>query len=319
MTEAPSRFLPEHIRDSLQSSIPVQRSASNICLYNFGSSNVAADAVSSYVFEKKPIQIHTIVDRIVPAWVDDSVDVIIMSYSGNNQEVEEVYLKAKKKTDRIHCITSGGKLKDLCQSGNDDLVLIPKNLADSEATGYEIGSLINLYESLGIQGIKNSMLESLPDIINYRDSIWNSGYPAHIAEFIGEKIPVIYCIGELRAVHKRWKMLINQVLGRLAFSGELPEFDHNEIVSWTEDKDNNDFAMLMFKTQTESKMLDLIVDTVTDLLSEYNLNIEIIELDGKLMERCIKGIILADAVVNSMEESSRCQKQRKDYTNSLMT
>ena len=307
MSDAPTRFLPEHIRESLKHTIPTQRPAHNICLYNFGSSNIAADVVSSYVFENSAVQVHTIVDNMTPAWVNDSVDVIIMSYSGNNQEMEEVYLGAKSRTSRIHCITSGGKLKKLCLEGNDELIQIPEGLSDAEATGYEIGVLVNLYESLGIRGIRDAMLESLPRIEEYRDSTWDSDYASKIANSIENRIPVIYCIGELRSVHKRWKMLINQILGRLAFSGELPEFDHNEIVSWTEDKDSKDFTILMFKTETESAMLNKIIKTVTELLPEYELNLEIIELDGKLMERGIKGIVLADAVIAQMKEAQRCR------------
>ena len=106
----------------------------------------------------------------------------------------------------------------------------------------------------------------------------------------------------MRAVHKRWKMLINQVIGKLAFSGELPEFDHNEIVSWTEDRNNREFMILMFRIRTDSELLNKIEDTVTGLLPEYKLNIKVIDLEGELMERAIKGIILADAVVGCMME-----------------
>ena len=306
MSDAPTRLLPEHIKESLEHIIPAQRPARNICLYNFGSSNIAADVVSSYVFENSAVQVHTIVDNMIPAWVNDTVDVVIMSYSGNSQEIEEVYSGAKNRTSRIHCITSGGKLKELCLKGKDELILIPERLSDAEATGYEIGVLVNLYESLGIHGIRDTMLESLPRIEDYRNSIWDSDCARKLADSIGSRIPVIYCVGELRSVHKRWKMLINQVLGRLAFSGELPEFDHNEIVSWTEDKDSKDFTILMFKTETESAMLNRIVNTVTELLPEYDLNLEIIELNGKLMERGIKGIVLADAVISHMEAVRRC-------------
>ena len=301
MIDGPTRSLPEHIRDSLGSGIPAQAPASNVCLYNFEASNVAADVVSSYIFENSAVQVHTIVDRMVPAWVDGDVDVVIMSYSGDSQEAAEVYAGARMRTSRIHCITSGGRLRELCERNGGQLLPVPQGLSNSEATGYEIGILVNLYESLGVTGIRRALSDSLPGITEYRDSVWDSDYAGHLAEFIGDRIPVIYCIGELRAVHKRWKMLINQILGRLAFSGELPEFDHNEIVSWTEDGDSRDFAILMFRTQTESELLDRIVGTVTELLPEYDLNIEIIGLDGKLMERGIKGIILADAVVARMK------------------
>ncbi len=301
LTVGPTKYLPEHIRESLDHVMEPQRLATNICLYNFEASNIAADTVSSFVFNNSPVQVHTIVDRNVPSWVDRSVDVIIMSYSGNSQEVEEVYSGAKARTDRVHCITSGGRLKELCEEGGDDLILIPAGLSNADATGYEIGVLVNLYESMGIEGVRDAMTDALPRLCEYRDSVWGSEQAERIASRIKDRIPVIYCIGELRAVHKRWKMLINQVLGRLAFSGELPEFDHNEIVSWTEDHDNVEFALLMLRTESDSELLDRIVSTVTSLLPEYGLEMEVVDLDGKLMERGIRGIILADAVVNCLD------------------
>jgi len=300
LTVGPTQYLPEHIRDSLAQEIKMQKSASNICLYNFEASNIAADTVSSYVFNNSEVQVHTIVDRNVPSWVDESVDVIIMSYSGDSQEVNEVYTGAKARTNRIHCITSGGKLRELCESGGDDLILVPSGLSNADATGYEIGVLVNLYESLGIKGVKDAMLDALPGLFEYRDRVWDSEQVGRIAELIKDKIPVIYCIGELRAVHKRWKMLINQVLGRLAFSGELPEFDHNEVVSWTEDKDNEGFILIILRTESDSELLDKIVNIVTSLLPEYGLDMEVIDIQGKLMERGIRGIILADAVVSRL-------------------
>lgn len=302
MSARPTKYLPENIRKAMNIDVAPQAKAIKICLYNFESSSIAADTVSSYAFVTSDAQIHTIVDRNVPAWINDSIDVIIMSYSGDSQEIDEVYNGAKRRTSRIHCITSGGKLKDLCEQGDDDLILIPEGLSNSEATGYEIGVLVNLYEALGVDGIRAAMEEALPRIIEYRDSVWDSDQARYIATRMKDKIPIIYCIGEMRAVHKRWKMLINQVPCRLAFSGELPEFDHNEIVSWTEDSDNKDFIILMFKTQSDSELLDHIVGTVTTLLPEYGLNMLVLELHGKLMERGIRGIVLADAVINCMTE-----------------
>lgn len=301
--EKPTRFLPEHIIESLDHEVPAQERANNVCLFNFEASNIAADTVSSYVFENSDVQVHTIVDRQVPAWVKEGVDVIIMSYSGDSEEIDEVYSDAKKRTNRIHCITSGGKLRKLAEEGGDDLHLLPAGLTNSEATGYEIGILASLYQALGVEGITDSLREMVPDLKRYRDSVWDSAQAKDLAESMSERIPVIYCIGELRAVHKRWKMLVNQVEGRLAFSGELPEFDHNEIVSWTEDKDNKAFVIIMFRAETESPLLNHIVRTVTDLLPEYDVNIKTVELDGRLMERGIRGIILADAVVNCMKEA----------------
>lgn len=301
ISDGPSRLLPEHIEESLGFDVPKQERASMICLFNFEASNIAADTVSSYVFSNSEVQVHTIVDRVVPAWVNESSDVVIMSYSGDSPEIDAIYEAAKMRKARIHCITSGGRLAELCSQNKDNLLSVPKGLNNFEATGYEIGILVNLYEAMGINGIKDAMTEMIPAIKSYRDEVWDSKQAWKLSVKLTNKIPVIYCVGELRAVHKRWKMLINQVIGKLAFSGELPEFDHNEIVSWTEDRNNREFTILMFRIKTDSELLNKIEDTVVGLLPEYKLNLNVIDIEGEVMERAVKGIILADAVVTCMK------------------
>ena len=211
ISDGPGRSLPEHIRESLGYEVSAKARATRICLFNFEASNIAADAVSSYVFSRSNVQVHTIVDRVVPAWVDKDSDVIIMSYSGNSPEIDHIYADAKGKGARIHCITSGGGLAEI--SGDDDLILIPKGLNNFDATGYEIGVLVNLYDAMGIGGIRDAMETAIPRLMEYRDEIWNSKTAWKLSVKLSGRIPVIYSVGELRAVHKRWKMLINQVIG----------------------------------------------------------------------------------------------------------
>jgi len=304
MTDTPTRYLPEHIIEALRTEVPPQKKAKTICLYNYEASSIAADSVSSYIFSKTPTQVHTILDRNVPAWADENVDVIIMSYSGNSSEVEEVYEGARARGCRIHCITSGGNLKRYCERDGVNLITVPVGLSNSDATGYEIGVLVKLYEAMGIEGIQATIEEAIPKILAYRDEIWGSDQVKKLAIRVRGKIPVIYCTGELRAVHKRWKMLINDEIGRLAFSGEYPEFNHNELVSWADkDSDTSDFILVVYRIQTGSDLLDRIVDTSTSLLKEHKLKIVTIDLEGGILDRCIRGIIFADAVASVLKEA----------------
>jgi len=305
MTDAITRLLPEHIMEALEIDVPDQRPAETICLYNFEASNIAADTVSTYVFARTTTQVHTIVDRVVPAWVKEDVDVIIMSYSGNSPEIDEVYTGARMKGCRMHCITSGGHLKELCDRDHDvNLILIPEGMSNWDATGYEIGALVRLYEAMGISGIQKSVEDEMQSIKEYRDSIWDSEQVKRLALQIRGRIPVIYCTGELRAVHKRWKMLINDEIGSLAFSGEYPEFNHNELVSWTDrDSDTSDFIIIVFRIDTGSDLLNRILNTSTDLLREHRLKVRIIDVTGGLVERSIRGVIFADAVANYLMEA----------------
>ena len=239
------KSIPEDLEAQLAQDYGRKHTATSICIYNFEGSNVAADAISAYVYNNSNMQIHTIVDKSVPQWIGPEVDVVIMSYAGSNRYVESIFNGVKARGSRVHCITSGGKLAELCKASGDDLHLVPEGLSTFEATGFEMGALVNLYDSLGVEGLKDAVKEMIPRLKKYRDEIWGSKEVWKLAMKVNGAIPVIYSSGELRAVHKRWKFLLNSVTGKLAFSGEIPEFDHNEIVSWTEDTDAKEFIILI--------------------------------------------------------------------------
>ncbi len=239
------KTIPEDMEAQLSQKYDLLGGATSICIYNFEGSNVAADVISAYVYNYSKLQIHTIVDKSVPEWIGPDVDVVIMSYSGSNRYVESIFNGVKAKGSRVHCITSGGLLAELCKKHGDDLHIVPEGLSSFEATGFEMGALVNLYDSLGVEGLKDNVKQMIPALKQYRDEIWESRDVWKLAIKVNGAIPVIYSSGELRAVHKRWKFLLNGVTGKLAFSGEIPEFDHNEIVSWTEDADAKEFIILV--------------------------------------------------------------------------
>ena len=237
--------MPEDIEIQLAQEYGHFQGAISICIYNFEGSNFAADAISAYIYSNSQLQIHTIVDKSVPEWIGPETDVILMSYAGFNRYIETIYKGVKARGSRIHCITSGGQLADFCKSNGDDLHLVPGGLSPFEATGFEMGALVNIYDSLGVEGIKDAVRAMIPRLKVYRNEIWGSDYVWKLAMKVNGAIPVIYSSGEMRAVHKRWKILLNNITEKLAFSGELPEFDHNEIVSWTEDADNKEFIIIV--------------------------------------------------------------------------
>jgi hypothetical protein len=48
--------------------------------------------------------------------------------------------------------------------------------------------------------------------------------------------------------------------------------------------------------------LNRIFNSVTSILSEYSLHLEVISVEGTLVERSIRGIMLADAVIARLAE-----------------
>ena len=48
--------------------------------------------------------------------------------------------------------------------------------------------------------------------------------------------------------------------------------------------------------------MNRIFNSVTSILSEYKLHLEVISVEGALVERSIRGIIMADAVITRLSE-----------------
>ena len=120
------KTIPEDIEAQLSQEYGHFDDTTSICIYNFEGSNVAADAISAYVYNNSKMQIHTIVDKSVPQWIGPEVDVVIMSYAGSNRYVESIFNGVKSRGSKVHCITSGGKLAELCRATGDDLHLVPE-------------------------------------------------------------------------------------------------------------------------------------------------------------------------------------------------
>jgi len=174
MAQVFTKNLPENIESQLGRNLKAREKACDIYIYNFEASNIAADVVSSYIFSRTKLQVHTIVDKSVPSWIRDGDDVIIMSYRGTNKYIATLYPELSRTGARIHCITSGGDLRDLCEEHGDDLLLMPSGLSVFEATGYEVAALTDLYESMGVEGLTDRMREIIPRLKAYRDEMWDS-------------------------------------------------------------------------------------------------------------------------------------------------
>ena len=290
----------DDIEKVIANKVNKQSKANRVCIFNYGVSSVAANAVSSYVYANSDFYLTTSSSFSVPSWIDASTDVIIMSYSGDSPEVENIYLLLKERGSRIHCITSGGKLKELADRNSDESFLLPENIDPLDAVGYEIGYLINLFESLGAVGIRDEAVSMLPRLRQYSIDIRGSKVNKLAARIV-TKVPVFYALGESKAIAERWMMGVNGTLGRLAFMGEFPEFDHNEIVSWTTDAASSEFVIVMISTKSSDKMLNHIMDTAITLISEMDLDVQVVEIEGNTLENNLRGILLADAVVDVIE------------------
>lgn len=288
-------------------SVKVKKSTSDkICIFGVGESSIAGDIISAYADDYSEYPIPSFCSSDVPGWVDSKTEVILVSYSGNNTLINSVYNEVKRRGSNITCIVQRGYLKREAMDNGDRVCLIPEYLKPRSALGYELGVLASLVEDMGFCKIKTKLLESIQEIKKYRDSIEVDIRIDGLKSKMGNNTIAIYGSPDLRASLKRWKMEINQDLKYPSFYGELPEFNHNEIVGWANHlQDNQDLKIIFLRGKYKDDVLSEIIDKSVQVLEENGRHIMDVIIPGSNpIIKNMYAIVLGDYVIQKLKKNN---------------
>lgn len=274
-----------------------------ICMFGIGESSIAGDVISAYADDYSLIPVPNITSERVPGWVDSETDVVLVSYSGNNDVINSVYDEVKERGCRIYCVVNKGKLKDKCLNDGNRLLEMPDGLTSRSSTGFELGLLASLIEHMGICDVCTKLLETIPSIKEYRDSIFTDERIYNLKFKLHDNTIAIYGSPDFRASFKRWKLSLNDDMGYPAFCGELPEFNHNEIVGWANhNQEDDDLRIVMLRGKYKNQVLTDIIDRTMEVLEESGRHVIDVRIPGDdPLEKNMRAIILADYISQLMK------------------
>ena len=297
---------PEHASFSLKAEIPEVPSTRKVCVFSFGYSTTAADILSAHADTYSDRHVPVIEDSRVPGWIDGSTVAIILSYDGTEKDILSLYDSLGRIGCHRICITSGGDLADMASRDSVSLVRLPHGMTARSCTGYMLGVLCSLIQSMGVCPAADRLREEIPAIEAYRDALLESNLPIEIASDLSDGIPAVYGTSDLRAAFRRWKMNVNEDLSRRAFYGELPEFDHNELVGWFDENPHApELRVIVLKGRTGSDLLDFIVENMVDILNCEGRPVITVDLEGDdPLYKASCGVLLGEAVTSVMRR--RC-------------
>lgn len=291
---------PEQIETAMEFDLPEIPSSNEICICGMGTSALVGDILSDFNDSTSHTQIHVIRRTDFPKWVDEETAVILISYSGNTKETLMAYEEATKRKCKIVCITSGGELLSKAKSRKDAAVLLPEGLQSRMALGSMLGRLASVLQEMGINKSRSELRKIIPILKENRDKIVDDdcGRARIIAYELVDKIPVIFSLANMRSAAIRWKNQINENSKNISFSGSIPEFNHNEIVGWTDDNVNSkNFVPVVLYDDNASEMVKGMTDTLLSILTDKGLKIITHHVEGSSnLEKNLKCIILGDLV-----------------------
>jgi len=206
----------------------------HIVFAGMGGSGAIGDLFSS-ILSKSNIHVSLVKGYLLPKTVDKNTLVVATSISGNTSETLSVMNSAKKLDCSLIAFSSGGKMKEICES--DKIIFKKIPIFHSPRTSmisFTYSILKTLNSIMPIE--KKDIIESLNELDVMKkqissNNLTDSNPAINLADWISG-IPIIYYPNGLQSIAIRFKSSLQENAKTHAIIEDVIEACHNGIVSW---------------------------------------------------------------------------------------
>ncbi len=193
----------------------------NYLLAGMGGSHLQGDIFLS-IFKETQLTIHS--DYKLPR-VSQNTGIITASYSGNTEEVVDVFKESVSSETFVSVIAKEGYLIEEAKRKNIPYIQLPQeNIQPRVAIGYSFKALLEM------MGIKKDFEKVVKSLFSRMDDLEKEG--EKIASLSEGKIPIIYSSNRNCALSKIWKINFNETAKIPSFYNTVPELNHNEMTGF---------------------------------------------------------------------------------------
>ena len=233
------------------------RRADAVLVCGMGGSAVAGDVARVVAAGRFPMPVAVVRGADVPAWATKDTLVIVSSYSGDTAETNGAFEAALARGCRVVVVTSGGRIGTRAADLSLPRAGIPGGMQPRAALGHLAGAALGLLASTGAFPDVAGEVEEAAEVAAALAATLAPAAPSSVnpakrlAETIDDRMPVIWGSDGLAGVAAyRWRTQWNENAKSPAFSSEMSELDHNEIVGWSEDRGRR-FAIVALRVEGE--------------------------------------------------------------------
>jgi glucose/mannose-6-phosphate isomerase len=227
--------LPEHLSDALwrfeSAGMKPIEDATGLIVCGMGGSAVGGILARAALGDRLLKSLMVIRDYELPPWAPQQHVALCCSYSGNTEETLACFEAADALGLRRITATTGGKLAEAARAADVPVIGVPSGLQPRAAVGYSFAIAAEAAALVGAApAIRTDIDGASAWLSDQSDALADRA--AEIAGQLEGAVPLIYGSDLTGAVAYRWKTQVNENAKWPAFSAELPEVDHNEIVGW---------------------------------------------------------------------------------------
>ena len=265
----------------------------NIVITGLGGSGIGGKIATQLVADQLKVPAVINNDYSLPKFVNENTLVIVSSFSGNTEETLEALQSAQKANAEIACITSGGKLAQIANDNNYNLLVLPTAFSPRAMLTYSVIQQLFLFHHYGF--INNAFIDDTRETVKLLDTEVNDvmAVAKQTANALFEKTTVAYSEASMEGVITRFRQQINENSKSLAWEHVFPEMNHNELVGWAGGKD--EYAVLIFRSSFEHSRSSVRINISKDIFKKYTSTV--LEFNAKgdtLLAQSFYHILLGD-------------------------
>jgi glucose/mannose-6-phosphate isomerase len=236
--------LPEHIEAGYASGLattglPALDGVTSVVFCGMGGSAVAGDILRQTFRGRLSVPVDVNRTPALPEYAGPHTLVIASSFSGGTSETLSSVEEAIRRGCRMLAITSGGRLRALCEEHAIATASVPTGFQPRAALGHLTFAMLGALEAAGlVPSIAGDVQETLTSIrgliAGMTPDVPLADNPAkELAAWLGDRVPVMWGADGVGAVAAmRWKTQCNENGKVPAWYSAMSELDHNEVVGW---------------------------------------------------------------------------------------
>ncbi|HET7320050.1 MAG TPA: bifunctional phosphoglucose/phosphomannose isomerase [Candidatus Saccharimonadales bacterium] len=292
----------QQLQQTYDVGLPELGNITTVVVGGMGGSALAAAILQSWPQLSVPFEI--VRNYNLPQYVNEQTLFIASSYSGNTEETLSALDEAEQRGCKIVVVASGGKLEERAAEKNYPFYELATGYQPRHAVFYNLAALVQLFEALGfIAGGSQNELHQAAEWLKEQTNTWlptaatQANRAKQIALDVIGKSAVVYSGPKLWPAAYKWKISFNENAKHIAWANQYPEFNHNEMMGWTEQPVDKPYAVIDLRSNLEHPRVQKRMEVAERLLSGRRPAPIVVEAQGEtLLQQLLWTITLGDFV-----------------------
>lgn len=229
-----------------------------VVIAGVGEPALAGDIAKILLKDRLSVPLEIVRGYDLPRYVNHSTLVVVISHSGDDEEVLACFDQMTGVNCPLVVVCSGGRLADRAKSEDFPRLMVPASIPSHLSTICHLKSILRVLEQHGlIDSQIRDEISSSSDWLASKTDEWmpevptQHNYAKQLALMTVGKTAIFYG-GQITApLAYKWKTSWNEVARNIAFSNQYPELSHNEFIGWTSHPVEKPFAVFDIQSSFE--------------------------------------------------------------------